>query len=208
MLPFSREQFISVFADYNQAVWPAQIVAYALGAVAVAALIRRWNGADRLVGSVLAVMWVWTGVAYHGLYFSAINKPALLFGAMFVLQGALLAHAAVARGAVMFSSPAGVSAWLGWALVLYAAVVYPLVGWWAGHGYPAMPMFGITPCPVTLFTFGMLLLTTGPVPRRLLAVPFLWSLVGGSAAILLDVPQDWPLLLSGVIAAPVIARRR
>jgi hypothetical protein len=58
-------------------------------------------------------------------------------------------------------------------------------------------MFGITPCPVTIFTLGMLLLAR-PMYWWLLAIPVLWSLVGGSAAFLLGVPQDWVLLLSGV----------
>ena len=29
-LPFTVEQFLDVFAQYNQAVWPIQIVAYVL----------------------------------------------------------------------------------------------------------------------------------------------------------------------------------
>jgi hypothetical protein len=77
---------------------------------------------------------------------------------------------------------------------------------WAGHRYPQLPMFGITPCPVTLFTFGLLLLTTGPVQRGLLVIPFIWSLVGASAALLLGMPQDWPLLFSGV-AIPILLFR-
>jgi hypothetical protein len=32
----------------------------------------------------------------------------------------------------------------------------------------------------------------------LLVIPVLWSLVGGSAAFLLQVPQDWILLASGL----------
>jgi hypothetical protein len=76
-----------------------------------------------------------------------------------------------------------------------------------GHNYPAVPIFGVTPCPVTIFTFGMLLLTIGPVPRWLLVIPVIWSLIGGSAAILLAVPQDWLLLVSGFVAVPLIAVR-
>jgi hypothetical protein len=60
---------------------------------------------------------------------------------------------------------------------------------------------------VTIFTFGMLLLTTSAVPRWLLVIPVIWSLIGGSAAILLHVPQDWLLLLSGLIAVPLIVVR-
>ena len=68
-------------------------------------------------------------------------------------------------------------------------------------------MFGVTPCPVTIFTFGMLLLTTERLPRWLLVIPFVWSLIGGSAAIVLDVTQDWLLLASGFIAIPLIVLR-
>jgi hypothetical protein len=93
-------------------------------------------------------------------------------------------------------------------LVVYAAAVYPLLGMWTGHRYPEMPMFGITPCPVTIFTFGLLLFTTTPVSRWLLVIPLLWSPVGGSAAILLGVSQDWLLLLSGVAAPLIVLRDR
>ena len=68
-------------------------------------------------------------------------------------------------------------------------------------------MFGVTPCPVTIFTFGLLLLTMRPVPRGLLVIPFVWSLIGGSAAVLLYVPQDWLLLVSGCIAAVLMVFR-
>ena len=61
--------------------------------------------------------------------------------------------------------------------------------------------------PVTLFTFGMLLLTIRPVPNWLLVVPAIWSLIGGSAAIVLNVPQDWLLLFRGGIAVPLIVVR-
>jgi hypothetical protein len=54
----------------------------------------------------------------------------------------------------------------------------------------------------------MLLSTRQPFPASLLAVPFAWSLIGGSAAVLLNVPQDWLLLASGVIAAPLVLSQR
>ena len=97
--------------------------------------------------------------------------------------------------------------WVGMAFIAYAAIAYPLIGMAMGHSYPHLPMFGVTPCPVTIFTFGLFLLTTSPVARWLLVVPFVWSLIGGSAAILLNVPQDWFLLASGFIAVPLIVFR-
>jgi hypothetical protein len=95
MLPFTLEQFIGIFGAYNIGVWPAQVVAYLAGLGMIVLVLRPSKTGDRIVGAALAAMWVWTGVAYHGLYFSAINKAALIFGALFVLQGLVLFHAAV-----------------------------------------------------------------------------------------------------------------
>jgi len=173
-------------------------VAYAVASAMLAALLRPSRTSDRVIGAGLAVMWVWTGVAYHWLHFAAINKAALVFGAVFVLQGVLLCDLAVMRERLQFGGRRGPAAWIGWAFVVYAAVVYPLLGLAAGHRYPALPMFGVTPCPVVLLTVGLLLAAPPPVPRRLLVVPLAWSLIGGSAAFLLAMPQDWPLLASGV----------
>lgn len=198
MLPFTHAQFLEVFVRYNLAAWPAQLLAYVLGAAMVAALVlRRSAWADRFIAAGLALMWGWTGIAYHWMQFAVINKAAWVFGALFVLQAVLFAHAAVTDRLQFARAVPKPSLWLGWALVTYASVIYPLLGVFLGPGYPEMPMFGITPCPVTLFSFGLLLLATAPVSRWLLVIPVLWSLVGGSAAFLLQVPQDWLLLFSG-----------
>ncbi len=208
MLPFTRAQFVDVFVDYNNAVWPIQILAYVMGLAMLVMLVRPSRSRDRMIGAGLAAMWIWTGVAYHGLYFSTINKAALIFAALFIVEGALLFYVAVIRGQIRFGASSAMTHWLGWVLVIYASVIYPLLGMWTGHSYPEMPMFGVTPCPVTIFTFGLLLLTVAPVPRWLFAIPIAWSLVGGSAAFLLGVPQDWLLLFSGLAVALVVVRER
>jgi hypothetical protein len=207
MLPFTRGQFFALFVVYNEAVWPAQIVALVLGLAMLAAVVRPSPQRSRFVTAGLALMWLWTGVAYHWAFFTAINRAAWAFGALFVLQAALLAVAA-ARGRLDFGWRAGVSGPLGAALVAYAIVVYPLVGLLAGHAYPGMPMFGIAPCPVVIFTFGLLLLTRSPLPRALVVMPLLWALIGGSAAFMLGVPQDWALLASAVVAPILWLRDR
>lgn len=207
MLPFTHTQFLEVFATYNVAVWPSQIVAYALAVAMLATLaIAAPSLRGRLIGGGLGLMWLWTGIAYHWLQFTAINKAAWAFGALFVVQGLLFAFASM-RGMLRFDAQTSLlSRWIGWGLIAYAMLLYPVLGQTLGPGYPQTPMFGITPCPVTLFTFGVLLLASGPVARGLLVIPVIWSLVGGSAAFLLHVPQDWPLLLSGV-SVFIIARK-
>jgi hypothetical protein len=199
MLPFSDAQFIQVFAVYNEAIWPAQVIAYVLAAGMLVALAR---GASRLVTAGLGLMWLWTGIAYHWLHFTGINNAAWVFGALFVLQGLLLVWAGLSSR-LRFGSGEGLAGVLAWSFIAYAAILYPALGVLTGHGYPRLPMFGVTPCPVVIYTFGLLLLARPTVPWWLLAIPVAWSLVGGSAAFLLQIPQDWLLLLSGLAALPI-----
>jgi hypothetical protein len=42
------------------------------------------------------------------------------------------------------------------------------------------------------------------VPVYLLVIPFLWSIIGGSAALNLRVPPDYGLVVTGVLGTPLI----
>jgi hypothetical protein len=204
MLPFTTEQFFALFASYNTTIWPAQLVAYALGLAAL--IFALWGGAQagRIVAAVLAVMWLWTGAAYHLIHFTAINPAAWLFGAAFLVQGAAFLVVAWGAGLAFKSEWTGTRRAFGLVLVAYAGVLYPLLGRVAGHPWAEIPTFGVTPCPMTIFTFGVLLMASSPVPWWLLVIPVLWAVVGGSAAVLLEVPQDWMLLGGGLAAAAVL----
>ena len=210
MLPFDRTAFLDVFAAYNEAMWPAQPIAWLLGFAALAALFRGEDRVQRFALCTLAAMWLWTGLAYHWLFFTEINPAAILFGFLFALQAALLALVAAGRDLPFrFAPRPGAAGALGAALIGYAAIVYPLVDLALGH-WPRMPAFGISPCPLTLYTLGLLLLARPRPPGWLWTVPVAWSLVGGTAAFLLGIVQDWILLASGP-AALVLAyfpRRR
>lgn len=199
MLPFTPAQFFDLFAAYNAAVWPASVVAYGLAALALLAIAARWRWRSQAAAVVLALFWAWTGAAYHLLFFARLNPLAPLFGVLFIVQAVLFLHAGIVRRRWQVEVAAGGRAAAGLALIAYAAVAYPLIGLAAGHTYGSLPQFGVTPCPVTLFTFGLLLLSRPPLPRPLLVIPVLWSLIGGSAAVLLGVAQDWLLLVSGAL---------
>jgi len=65
-------------------------------------------------------------------------------------------------------------------------------------------MFGVAPCPTTIFTFGILLWAIESVPAFLLVIPLIWSVVGMSAAVNLRVPQDYGLVVAGVFGTVLI----
>lgn len=208
MLPFTPAQFFDVFRLYNEAIWPAQLAGYALGLIAVGALFRSGPVIDRLAAIALALMWIWTGFVYHWLYFYPINPAALLFGSLFIAQGLLFLTIGASGPGLTFQFAYAPRPLLGMALIAYAAIAYPLIGLAAGHSYSQLPQFGVTPCPVVLLTFGRLLLLRSAVRWWMVAIPLLWSLIGGTAAFLLDVPQDWVLLASGPLTVFLMVKRK
>jgi len=203
--PFTPEQFFAVFAAYSRALGAWPLAAYALGAAAVWGAWRGGSGGARLAWGAAAVLWAWTGGLYHGLYFARINPAAYGFAAVFAAQAGLLGWEAW-RGRCGFRT-GGACGWAGTALVAYAMVLYPLLGARLGHAYPRAPLFGVTPCPTTLFTAGLLLWAEAP-PRRLAAIPLAWALVGTTAAWLLGVWEDLGLVAAAAAGAWVLGRPR
>ena len=198
-LPFTIEQFLGVFAAYNVAIWPTQIAAYILGLTAVAAIGLQQPLSTRLILSILAAMWALNGIGYHFLFFAPINPAAKLFAGLFVVQAILFAASAMATKGMRFDLDRSFSSVAGAAFIVYAMLIYPILGYVAGHGMLAGPMFGVAPCPTTIFTIGMLLLAKGRWLAMLAIIPFLWSLVGLAAAVQLGVWEDVALPVAGLV---------
>jgi len=203
-IPFTTEQFLRVFADYNRAIWPMQIFTYALAAVVFVFVTVRTGYARRIVMSVLAFFWVWMGVVYHIRFFSRINTTAYVFGGLFIAQAIIFSLFGTIKNAVGFAFRPDIYGMTGILFVLYATVVYPLIGNALGHGYPRAPMFGVAPCPTTIFTFGVLLWAEKKVPFYFFVIPLIWSIIGFFAAVSLGIVEDTGLLVAGVVGTVLI----
>ncbi|MGD8239375.1 MAG: DUF6064 family protein [Armatimonadota bacterium] len=206
-LPFTVEQFFQVFEDHNLTTWPAPVVAYVFGIAGVLYAIKRTPASSSIVCSILALLWIWMGAVYHIAFFAAINRTAYVFGALFLLQGALFLVVGAFRGRISFGSQWSAYGITGLLFVVYAIVLYPLLGMQFGHGYPRAPAFGVAPCPTTIFTLGLLLWTNRGLPRYILIIPALWSLIGFSAAAHLGVYEDYGLVAAGVVGAAMVLYR-
>ena len=204
-LPFTVEQFFAVFATYNTAIWPAQVFAYAFGLLAVGALWSENLIGKRLILSTLAILWGWNGIAYQFVFFAPINPAAKGFAAIFVLQAILFAASSIAQNNLRFKVRLGLRSVLGLGFILYALLIYELLGYAAGHGLMKGPLFGVAPCPTTIFTIGMLLMADGGLVVWLAVIPVVWSLVGSSAAVLLGVPEDLGLAVAAMVLLVVLA---
>lgn len=206
-LPFSIKQFLQVFKEYNEAVFPIQIIFYLLAGTIVFFVIKRIAASDKIINSILAFYWLWMGIVYHFLFFGTINKAAYLFGTFFILQGMLFFYFGVIKRKISYRFRRDTLGVLGLIFLLFALFVYPLLGYLFGHVYPAAPTFGV-PCPTTIFTFGALLFTDRQIPKMILIVPFLWALLGFSAATTLEIREDTFLIVAGFITTGILLFRK
>lgn len=203
-LPFSAEQFYEVFGAYNEAVWPAQMFLLAVAVTAFALVFRPrpWSGV--VIAGSLGFLWAWLALAYHLAFFSRINPLAFVFSGASFAGALVFLWLGVVRRQLRFSWHRGPRSIAGLALVVFALVVYPVWSWYAGHSYPNMPTFGL-PCPTTIYTVGVLAFLVPSYPRSLFVVPVLWCFVGGQAALLLGVPQDFALFVAGTFGLVLLA---
>mgnify|MGYP001091417981 CR=1 FL=1 len=207
-MPFSEAEFFDVFARYNAAIWPLPVVAGLLGVAVIALLFVGTRTSTLAVSLALSAMWVINGLGYHWSFFSGINPAARVFAAIFVMEAILLAAVPLAVPNFRFVLRRDLGSAAAVALAVFALVVYPILGRLAGHVYPSVPAFGVAPCPTTIFTIGVLLAGPWRSARWLLIIPGVWSAIGGSAAVLLAVPQDFGLIAAlAVLVAFAVLRR-
>jgi hypothetical protein len=198
-IPFTVEQFLDVFRQYNESVWPLQIAALLAAAWAIALVVTDGAPGARQASALLALLWLWMGIVYHGMYFSAINPVAPAFAVLFVLEALLLLYYGLVRGRIEFAVHMDTSGVLGALMIAYALLVYPILGALSTHPYPEAPTFGL-PCPTTIFTFGMFAWMKPGAPRSLFVIPVLWSVVGVTAATSFGITEDLGLGVAAIIA--------
>lgn len=206
-LPFTVDQFFSVFAAYNLALWPAQAVLLGLAFAAVAMVFFPRRGSGMAISAILAILWAWVALAYHLAFFSTINPLAYLFAGASLIGAVVFAWQGIVRRRLEFKWRFDVRSVVATGLVVFALILYPAWTWQQGHRYPAFPTFGL-PCPTTLFTMGMLTFLVPPHPRSPLVVPVLWCAVGMQAAFLFGVQADLALVFAGVVGVWLIVHAR
>ena len=197
-LPFTIEQFMGIFEKYNIAVWPMQIILVLIALLALFLSLRKFSYSDKIISIFLGFFWLWIGIVYHLIYFTSINKAAYLFGVLYIIQGLIFIFVGGIKSKLSFKFQPTSYGIIGALFILYALIIYPTFGYFLGHVYPKNPTFGL-PCPTTIFTFGLLLETDKIVPKYVLVIPLIWSIIGFGAALSLGVKEDYGLLIAGVV---------
>lgn len=201
-MPFTTEQFLSVFEHYNHALFPGQFFILALGILSIVLIHIQRTSKNMLIGSILGLLWIWVGAVYHLGFFADINPVARFFGAVFILQGLLIMYAAL-QNRLHFSFSNNASDYTGYFFMLFGIIIYPLIGL-SMLGEPLKIISLGLPCPTTIFTFGLFIMARSHFPKYLLIIPTLWAIVGLSAAVNFGIYQDFMLIIAAISALLII----
>ena len=206
-IPFTAQQFMDVFAAYNTAVWPMQVVFNLIALVIIVLVFHNFRYSNHIISILLSFFWLWMGYMYHIRFFAGINQAAYGFGAIFIIQGLLFIYYGLVKQALTFKFKDGAVVITGYIIIIYGLLLYPVISIFMGHWYPSAPTFGL-PCPTTIFTLGLLLLADKRVPVPLIIIPLLWSVFGFMAAFRFGIWEDTGLLISGIVAGYFLIHRQ
>ena len=197
-IPFTIEQFLKVFKEFNLAVWPVQIILYIFALATIFFAIKRAKGSNKIVSVALSFFWLWMGIVYHLIFFTTINKAAYLFAIFFVLQGLLFFFLGFLKHKLLFNFQATLQGVTGIILIVFALIAYPILNFIFDHIYPYSPTFRL-PYPTVIFTLGLLQWTKAKNTLIILLIPLFWSFVGFFAAFSLKIYEDTGLVIAGII---------
>lgn len=211
----SAAEFFALTEAYNVIYWPVHVVTFLMGVAALILALVKATYADRVISVVLASLWLWSGVVFLILFFRDLSPTLFGFtppgfayasGGLFIIQSILFLYFGVIRASIAYSYEGDPYAIAGIVAIVYAMIVYPLIGYITGHPLPGYPVFGSAPCPVAIYTVGMLLLTNRRMPPLLLIIPLIWGLMGIVAVMVFTVWADVGLLAAGVLAIAILRR--
>ena len=211
-LLFSPRAYWRLFALENAAVWPAQFLLIAAGALLLFGMVRgrrpsgRWG--SPALGLALAAAWFWAGLQFLALRYGAINWAAPILAWGFYAEGALLAVLGLS-GRVAFTGR-GTRARAGIGLLAAALFAWPLLALLDGRPWQEAEVFAIAPDPTALATLALLALA----PRSrwtvpLAIVPALWLAISALTLFTMGAWQGWAVfaaLIAGLVACTAPGR--
>jgi len=192
-LLFSPRTYYRLFELYNLAVWPAQLLALALGLAILVLLARPSPKAGAFIAAILALAWVVVAWGYFHARYTSINWIASYFAIAFLIEALLLGWFGIIRRDLAFSV-ANRAGSIGLCLYLFALMIQPMIGPLLGRPIVQIDFFGLMPDPTAVATLGLLLTATGRHVISLLIIPLAWCIISTATLWAMGSPEAWVML--------------
>jgi len=192
------EDWWSTSGTYNIAIFPMQIIAMVTGITLTYFLFAKPNAkTNNLMKAYLAFTFAWNGIVFFLIYGKEL--PGTFLGAPLFIITAVLFAADILTKKTEFKLPD--ARWHNCLTVFWilCAFLYPLIGLPLGHYYPKTCIFGVFPCPTTVFALALLAAATPKVDKKAYTLLLIWALPSiGKCFGALDLQEDCILFIAGV----------
>jgi hypothetical protein len=137
----------------------------------------------------------------RGLFYKFLFRDygyAFFFGAIFILEGCLILHHLIFSNLPAIPLKLNLSTVAGYLLILFSLLIYPLTEYLKTGSHDRILFIGL-PCPTTLLTFGLFMISAPGLPKSLLPIPTVWAVISLIAVIHFGMYQDSLLLIAAFI---------
>ncbi len=209
LLLFSLQAYLGVFELLNTALWPAHLFILIAGLAIGVLVLKRTLVNQRIIWSVLGLLWIWTGWSFFFTEYATINWAAMYVGPVFWLQGMLFALFAVAQRSPDIRHTGSAGDWMAIVLYLCALFGYPAATLALGRPLDSVEFLGISPDPGVAATLAILVVSRGRFIWMAWIVPLAWCVLTGLTLWLLGSPEFFiaPLAAAVAVAAAVFGKR-
>jgi Family of unknown function (DUF6064) len=205
-LLFSPRTYYRLFELYNLAVWPWQIVAFALGLTVLALWLRGGSWRGRAIAGILAACWLWLAWAYLLVRYDTINWAASYFAFGFAIEAALLVWSGIIRNGLRLRRRRDAVTMTGLGMFSLALFVWPLIGLLFGRPMVRAEVFGVAPDPTVVATLGVIL-AAERTRWDLLVVPVFWCAISGATLWTMQSPDALLLPAAALLTAIASVRK-
>lgn len=198
-LLFSPRTYYRLFELYNADAWPLQLFTLAMGLAICARTIFATSWSDRVIATMLSVVWLIVASLYLLQRYDTINYAARYFAVGFALQAALLFWAGVIRDRLRADSGDSGIRWIGLAMIIYAVALHPLIAPLSGRSWMQAEIFGLAPDPTVIATLGVIV-AAARAHWHLMVLPLLWCVISGLTLWAMESPEAPVIAAAGLLA--------
>lgn len=206
LLPFSAEDYWSLFEPANALAWPLALPLAMLVAIAWALSVDGRPGVGRFAGVVLGLAWGVVAFVFFHEGYRALDEAAGYAFAAFLVQAILLGG--LGAGGWLAPRPGARAGLVASVLILGALVVYPVLAPAFDRPLAVAEVFAVSPDPTALATLGFVALAGRAWVRWLLAaIPLVWLGIDAATLFILDQPKGWVLVAALALAGVALSWR-
>lgn len=194
----NEENWWNTSGAYNNAIFPMQIIAMVTGiTLTYFSLAKPNTKTNSLMKTYLAFTFAWNGIVFFLLFGKEL--PGTFLGAPLFIVTAVLFVLDIFKKKTEFKLPN--ARWHKYLTILWilCAFLYPLIGLPLGHYYPRTCIFGVFPCPTTVFALALLAAAIPKVDKKAYILLLIWAIPSvGKCFGALDLQEDCVLFITGV----------